>query len=167
VIHLSLVGIAARFDHLEPAQVLDGFVRALNGPGNSVLDGSGGGAGEFDELIDGAFHVRFSRYRRWTVNQARRTQNRSNFAPSGHRVALAPLGAMLDDPVCHGLLKPNVMTGLLGLDAFVLQDFFAFGLEMPVKQRILEQIAVREARFPFVRHNSKSKVRFPKLPAKQ
>jgi hypothetical protein len=59
VIHLSLADIAARFDHLEPALVLDGFMRALNGPGNSVLDGSGGGAGEFDEFIDVGFHVRF------------------------------------------------------------------------------------------------------------
>lgn len=67
---------------------------------------------------------------------------------------------MLNDPVCHGLPKPNVMTGFLGLNPFVLQDFFAFGLELPVKQRMLEQIAVREARFRFVRHNSKSRVRF-------
>jgi hypothetical protein len=28
--------------------------------GNGVLDGSGGGAGEFDEFIDGIFHVRFT-----------------------------------------------------------------------------------------------------------
>jgi hypothetical protein len=59
------------------------------------------------------------------------------------------------------------MTGLFGLDAFVLQDFFPFRLELPVKQRVLEQIAVREARFRFVSHNSKSQARFPKLPAKQ
>ena len=50
VIHLSLVDIAARFGHLEPAQVLDGFVRAFNGLINGVLDGSGRGAGEFDEF---------------------------------------------------------------------------------------------------------------------
>ena len=59
VIHLSLGDTAARFDHLEPAQVLDRFVRALNGPGNSVFDGSGGGAGEFDEFIDVVFHGLF------------------------------------------------------------------------------------------------------------
>jgi hypothetical protein len=35
---------------------------------------------------------------------------------------------------------------------------------MPVKRGFLEQIAVREAHFRFVRHNRKSKVRFPKLP---
>src|ERR1035437_8315110 len=61
VIHLSLVDIAARFDHLEPAQVLDGLVRALNGPGNSVLDGSRRGAGEFDEFTDVVFQFRFFR----------------------------------------------------------------------------------------------------------
>ena len=59
VFHLSLVDIAARFDHLEPAQVLDSLVCALNGPANSVLDGGGGGAGEFDEFIDVVFHIWF------------------------------------------------------------------------------------------------------------
>ena len=59
VMHLSLFDVAARFDHLEPAQVLDGFVRALNGLVHRVLDGRGGGAGEFDEFIDGVFHVWF------------------------------------------------------------------------------------------------------------
>src|ERR1035438_2517437 len=62
VIHLPLVDVAACFDHLEPAQVLDGLVRALNGLINGVLDGRGRGAGEFDEFIDVIFHVRFSRY---------------------------------------------------------------------------------------------------------
>ena len=64
MIHLSLVDIAARFDHLEPAQVLDGFVRPLNGLTNGVLDGGGRGAGEFDEFIDVVFHIRFFRYSR-------------------------------------------------------------------------------------------------------
>ena len=59
VIHLPLVDVAARFDHLEPAQVLDGLVRAFNGLINGVLDGSGRGSGEFDEFIDVVFHVRF------------------------------------------------------------------------------------------------------------
>jgi hypothetical protein len=40
------------------------FMRTLNGPGNSVLDGSGGGAGELNEFIDVAFHVWFFRYSR-------------------------------------------------------------------------------------------------------
>jgi hypothetical protein len=31
VMHFSLFNVAARFNHLKPAQVLDGFVRALNG----------------------------------------------------------------------------------------------------------------------------------------
>src|ERR1039458_9624077 len=48
VVHLSLVDVAARFDRLERAQVLDGFVRAFDGLINGVLDGSGRGAGEFD-----------------------------------------------------------------------------------------------------------------------
>src|ERR1039457_4636603 len=66
--HLPLVDVAACFDNLEPAQVLDGFVRTLNGLINGVLDGSGRGAGEFDEFIDWIFHTRFFRYRRRTVS---------------------------------------------------------------------------------------------------
>jgi len=62
---------------------------------------------------------------------------------------------MFEDPVCHGSFKPNVMTGLLGLDPFVFQDFFAFGLKLPVQQRLPEQISVREPLFCFVRHSGK------------
>jgi hypothetical protein len=57
VMHFSIFDVAARFDHLEPAQVLDGFMRPFDGRGNGVLHGSGGGAGEFDEFINGVFHV--------------------------------------------------------------------------------------------------------------
>jgi hypothetical protein len=59
VMHFSLFNVAACFDHLKPALVLDGFLRPLNGLFNGVLDGIGGSAGEFDELIDGVFHVQF------------------------------------------------------------------------------------------------------------
>jgi hypothetical protein len=41
----------------------------LNGLVNGVLNGSGGGAGEFDEFIDWVFHIRvfvFSR-RQWVL----------------------------------------------------------------------------------------------------
>ena len=74
---------------------------------------------------------------------------------------------MLDEPVYHGLFKPDVMTGPFGFIPFVLQDLLALGLKLPVKQGILEQIAVREPRFCFVTHNRKSEVRFRELPAKQ
>ena len=59
--HLPLNDVAAHFDHLEPAQILDGFVRTSYGLGSSVLDGSGGSAREFDEFIDWVFHTRFLR----------------------------------------------------------------------------------------------------------
>jgi hypothetical protein len=59
VMHLSLGDVAARFDHLKPAQVLDGFVCALDGLVHGVLDGSGGSASKFDEFIDGVFHMQF------------------------------------------------------------------------------------------------------------
>src|ERR1039458_2225234 len=69
--HLSLFDVAARFDHLKPAQVLDGFVGALNGPANGILNGSGGSASKLDEFIDWVFHTRFFRYRKRTIeNQA-------------------------------------------------------------------------------------------------
>jgi len=38
---------------------LDGFVRPLNGFVHGILDGSGRGAGEFDEFIDVVFHAWF------------------------------------------------------------------------------------------------------------
>jgi hypothetical protein len=59
VVYLPFVDTSAGFDHLEPAQVLDGFMRALNSLLNRVLDRGGGSAGEFDEFIDVVFHVRF------------------------------------------------------------------------------------------------------------
>ena len=60
VMHLSLNDVAARFDHLEPAQILDGFVRTCYGLGNGVFDGCGGSTREFDEFIDWVFHVWFT-----------------------------------------------------------------------------------------------------------
>ena len=60
MIHLSLVDAAARFDHLEPAQVLDGHMRAFDGLINGILDRSGRGAGEFDGFVEVVFH-------RWSV----------------------------------------------------------------------------------------------------
>src|ERR1035437_7191696 len=71
---------------------------------------------------------------------------------------------MLEDPICRRLFQPNVMAGFFGLDPLVFQDFFAFGLQLPVKQRFLEQIVVRELFFSFLRHNRKDKVPFVKLP---
>ena len=59
VLHFSLFDIAARFNDLKPRQVLDGFVRALNGVANGLFDGNGGSASKFDEFIDVVFHVRF------------------------------------------------------------------------------------------------------------
>ena len=56
VMHAAFFDVAARFNHLKPAQVLDGFVSALDGLAHGILDGSGGSAGEFDEFIDGIFH---------------------------------------------------------------------------------------------------------------
>jgi hypothetical protein len=83
VIHLSLVDIAARFNHLKPAKVFDGFVRALNGLVNGILDGSGRGAGEFDEFIDWVFHVRFFVFsrRQWVLP----------FSLSAHKLRAGPI----------------------------------------------------------------------------
>jgi len=67
VMHLAFFDVAARFDHLKPAQVLDGLVRPLNGLIHGILNGSGGSAGEFNEFIDGFFHTRFFGYRKRTI----------------------------------------------------------------------------------------------------
>ena len=56
MMNFSLFDVAARFDHLKPAEVLDGFVCPFNGCFNGLLNGISGGAGEFDEFIDGVFH---------------------------------------------------------------------------------------------------------------
>lgn len=57
VMHPPLNDVAPRFDHLEPAQILDGFVSALNCLVNGVFDGSCRGTGEFYEFVDGIFHI--------------------------------------------------------------------------------------------------------------
>ena len=56
VMHPAIFDVATRFDHLKPAEVLDGFVRSFDGFVHRVLDGHGGGAGEFDEFINGVCH---------------------------------------------------------------------------------------------------------------
>ena len=55
----------------------------------------------------------------------------------------APLGAVLDDPIRERALETNVVTGLLGLDPLVAQDFFAFRLKLAVKRGVLQQITRR------------------------
>lgn len=60
--HLSLLNVATRFDGLEPAQFLDGFLCALDGPINGILDRRLRGASEFHELINGVFHLWFFQY---------------------------------------------------------------------------------------------------------
>lgn len=56
VADLTFINIAARLDHLKPAQVLNGFVCALDGFADGILHGGGRGAGEFDELVDVILH---------------------------------------------------------------------------------------------------------------
>jgi len=58
VMHLALLDVAARFHHLKPAQVLDRLVRAFDRLLHRILNGGGGGSGEFDEFINGIFHKR-------------------------------------------------------------------------------------------------------------
>ena len=58
--HFSPGDVAARFDHLKPAQVLDGFVRPLDGLVHGILNGGDGDAGKFDEFLDRVFHAQFS-----------------------------------------------------------------------------------------------------------
>src|ERR1039457_6666433 len=64
---LHLVGARAsqRLARAQASTVKPTFVRAFYGLGNSVFDGSGGSAREFDEFIDWVFHTRFFR----TINR--------------------------------------------------------------------------------------------------
>src|SRR5438477_5380630 len=75
-----------------------------------------------------------------------RTDGRSN-AGAGlgllRLAGLAPLGTILDNPVRQRPLKPDIVAGLLRLDPFVLQNLFAFSLELAVKIRVLHQIIGR------------------------
>ena len=57
VMHFSLFNIAARFNYLKPPQIFDCFVRAVNRLTHRVFNGSGGGAGKFDDFIDWVFHI--------------------------------------------------------------------------------------------------------------
>jgi len=50
-----LFNVAARFDHLKPAQILDGLVACLTALSTASLHGSAGSAGEFDEFINVVF----------------------------------------------------------------------------------------------------------------
>ena len=55
--HFALFDVAARFNHLKPAKVLDGFVRAFNGAVHGFFNRGLGSSGEFGEFINGIFHV--------------------------------------------------------------------------------------------------------------
>ena len=71
--------------------------------------------------------------------------------------ALAPFGAMLDDPIGQRSLESNVATGLLRFNPLVPQDFLAFRLKLPIERRVLQQITRRGRLFRFVRHNREYK----------
>jgi len=67
--------------------------------------------------------------------------------------ALAPFGAMLDNPIGKRPLESNIATGLFGLDPLVFQNLLPLGLKFPVQRGILQQFARRELVFRFVGHN--------------
>ena len=50
---------------------------------------------------------------------------------------------MFDDPIRQRALETDVVTGLFGLQPFVLEDFLALGLKLAVERGILEQIVRR------------------------
>ena len=52
----------------------------------------------------------------------------------------APLGAMFENPFSQGSLEADVVAGFFGFDPLVFQDFLAFGLELAIERRILDQI---------------------------
>ena len=67
--------------------------------------------------------------------------------------ALAPLGAVPDNPIGQRSLEPNVATSLLGFNPLVLKNLLTFRLKLPIERRVLQQIACRGRLFRFVKHN--------------
>jgi len=49
---------------------------------------------------------------------------------------------MPDDPVQQCLVETNIPAGPFALDPFVSQDLVAFGLQLPVKEEVLDGRAV-------------------------
>ena len=52
MLDLALVEMAAGLDHLEPAQLTQGFRSAADGDLDRVVDALGRGAGDFDDPVD-------------------------------------------------------------------------------------------------------------------
>src|SRR5664279_3765164 len=52
VVHLSVLDVSARFDHLEPANIPKRFAGALNRRFDGVFNGRGRRADKFDDLIN-------------------------------------------------------------------------------------------------------------------
>src|SRR5690349_599117 len=72
---------------------------------------------------------------------------------TGRLAALAPFRTVFNDPIGQCPLKSDIPPGFLRLDPLVFEDLLAFGLELPVKRRVLQQLVGRERLFRFVRHN--------------
>lgn len=53
---------------------------------------------------------------------------------------LAPLGAVVHEPVREGSLEADIMAGAFGEEPFVLEDLFAFLLELGVEVRPLQEV---------------------------
>jgi len=51
----------------------------------------------------------------------------------GRLTALAPLGAVLDDPVSQRLLETDIVARFLRLDPLVFENFVTFGLKFTIE----------------------------------
>ena len=59
---------------------------------------------------------------------------------------LAPLGAVLDDPICQRPFKSDAITHFLGLNPLVLQNLLALGLKLAVEIGVFYQVVCRGIR---------------------
>src|SRR6266566_906020 len=59
---------------------------------------------------------------------------------------LTPLGAVFDNPICQRPFKSDVVTNLLGLDPFVLENFLPLGLKLAIEIGVFHQVVCRGIR---------------------
>ena len=57
VMHLALRNVPTGFDDLKPGESFDRLVSASDGVVHGVFHGFAGCAGEFDEFVNGIFHI--------------------------------------------------------------------------------------------------------------
>src|SRR5260370_41779150 len=86
---------------------------------------------------------------------ALKERRRSSIA--GRLPALAPFGAVLDNPVGQRTLEADVPARFVGFNPLVLRNLLALGLKFLVECGVLEEIIRCKRLFRFVRHSREFK----------